>query len=147
MLAPLARPKEQAYSNCGWKPVMAPLSSPFSAPLAPPGFGAVFLGPAECSPRAVPLPINHFRNKIVEFASNICWSLCVLCHHTPSCFMVVSKGVDMEKAMGAIKGQRRLTRTVQLVEIIFPLLFPDWTVVLVLLLMGVDLTQPLFPTV
>jgi hypothetical protein len=61
--------------------------------------------------------------------------------------MVVSKGVDMEKAMGAIKEQRRLTRTVQLVEIIFALLFPDWTVVLVLLLMGVDLIQPLFPTV
>ena len=57
------------------------------------------------------------------------------------------QGVDMEKAMGAIKGQRRLTRTVQLVEIIFALLFPDWTVVLVLLLMGVDLIQPLFPTV
>jgi hypothetical protein len=55
--------------------------------------------------------------------------------------------VDMEKAMGAIKGQRRFTRMVQLAEIIFAVLFPDWTVVLVLLLMGVDLIQPLFPTV
>jgi hypothetical protein len=57
------------------------------------------------------------------------------------------RGVDMEKSMDAIKGQRRFTRTVQLAEIIFALLFPDWTVVLVLLLMGVDLIQPLFPTV
>jgi hypothetical protein len=57
------------------------------------------------------------------------------------------QGVDMEKAMGAIKGQRRFARMVQLAEIIFAVLFPDWTVVLVLLLMGVDLIQPLFPTV
>jgi hypothetical protein len=57
------------------------------------------------------------------------------------------QGVDMEKAMGAIKGRRRLTRAVQFAEVIFALLFPDWTVVLVLLLMGVDLIQPLFPTV
>jgi hypothetical protein len=42
----------------------------------------------------------------------------------------------MEKAMGSIKGQRRFTRMVQPAEIIFALLFPDWTVVLVLLLMG-----------
>ena len=49
--------------------------------------------------------------------------------------------------MGAIKEQRRLTRMVQLAEIIFALLFPDWTVVLLLLMMGVDLIQPLFPTV
>ena len=50
--------------------------------------------------------------------------------------------------MGAIKGQqRRFTRMVQLAEIIFAVLFPDWTVVLVLLLIGVDLIQPLFPTV
>jgi hypothetical protein len=61
--------------------------------------------------------------------------------------MVVSKGVDMEKAMGAIEGQRRFTRMVQLAEIILALLFPDWTVVLVLLLVGVDLIQPLFPQV
>jgi hypothetical protein len=47
--------------------------------------------------------------------------------------------------MGAIKGQYRFTRMVQLAEIIFALLFPDWTVVLVLLLMGVDLIQPLLP--
>jgi hypothetical protein len=57
------------------------------------------------------------------------------------------QGVDMERAMGAIKGQRRFTRMVQLSEIIFAVLFPDWTVVLVLLLTGVDLIQPLFPTV
>ena len=53
----------------------------------------------------------------------------------------------MEKSMDAIKGQRRFTRMVQLAEIIFAVLFPDWTVVLVLLLTGVDLIQPLFPTV
>ena len=40
--------------------------------------------------------------------------------------------------MGAIKGQHRFTRMVQLAEIIFAVLFPDWTVVLVLLLTGVD---------
>ena len=59
------------------------------------------------------------------------------------------QGVDMdvERAMGAIKGQHRFTRMVQLAEIIFAVLFPDWTVVLVLLLTGVDLIQPLFPTV
>jgi hypothetical protein len=57
------------------------------------------------------------------------------------------QGVDMEKSMGAIKGQRRFTRMVQLAEIIFAVLFPEWTVVLLLLLMGVDLIQPLFPTV
>ena len=49
--------------------------------------------------------------------------------------------------MGAIKVQHRFTRMVQLAEIIFAVLFPDWTVVLVLLLTGVDLIQPLFPTV
>jgi hypothetical protein len=92
-------------------------------------------------------PIKHFQNEIVEFASNICSSLCVLCHHTPSCFMVVSGTSIMERAMGAIKGQHRFTRMVQLAEIIFAVLFPDWTVVLVLLLTGVDLIQPLFPTV
>jgi hypothetical protein len=53
----------------------------------------------------------------------------------------------MEKAMGAIKRRRRFTRMVQLAEIIFAVLFPEWTVVLLLLLMGVDLIQPLFPTV
>jgi hypothetical protein len=57
------------------------------------------------------------------------------------------QGVNMERAMGAIKGQHRFTRMVQLAEIIFAVLFPDWTVVLVLLLTGVDLIQPLFPTV
>ena len=46
------------------------------------------------------------------------------------------QGVDMERAMGAIKGQHRFTRMVQLAEIIFAVLFPDWTVVLVLLLTG-----------
>jgi hypothetical protein len=56
------------------------------------------------------------------------------------------QGVDMERAMGAIKGQHRFTRMVQLAEIIFAVLFPDWTVVLVLLLTGVGLIQPLFPT-
>jgi hypothetical protein len=51
--------------------------------------------------------------------------------------MVVSRvSIDMEKAMGAIKGQRRFTRMVQLAEIIFAVLFPEWTVVLVLLFMG-----------
>jgi hypothetical protein len=54
--------------------------------------------------------------------------------------------VDMEKAMDAIKGQRHFTRMARLAGIIFALLFPDWTVVLVLLLMGVDLIRPLFPT-
>jgi hypothetical protein len=49
--------------------------------------------------------------------------------------------------MGAIMGQRRFTRMVQLGEIIFAVLFPEWTVVLLLLLTGVDLIQPLFPTV
>jgi hypothetical protein len=49
--------------------------------------------------------------------------------------------------MGAIKGQRRFTRMVQLAEIIFALLFPNWMVVLFLLLMGVNLIQPLFPKV
>ena len=49
--------------------------------------------------------------------------------------------------MGAIKRQHRFTRMVQLAEIIFAVLFPEWTVVLLLLLMGVDLIQPLFPTV
>jgi hypothetical protein len=57
------------------------------------------------------------------------------------------QGVDMEKPMGAIKRQRRFTRMMQLAELIFALLFPDWTVVLLLLLMGMDLIQPLFPTV
>ena len=48
--------------------------------------------------------------------------------------------------MGAIKGQRRFTRMVQLAEIIFALLFPDWTVVLLLLMMGLDLVPTLiFP--
>jgi hypothetical protein len=60
--------------------------------------------------------------------------------------MVVSHGVDMEKAMVAIEGQRRFTRMVQLTVIIFPVVLPGWTVVLVLLLMGVDLIRPLFPT-
>jgi hypothetical protein len=46
------------------------------------------------------------------------------------------QGVDMEKATGAIKGQRRFTRMVQLAEIIFAVLFPYWTFVLVLFLMG-----------
>jgi hypothetical protein len=56
-------------------------------------------------------------------------------------------GFDMEKAMRAIKGQRRFTRMVRLAEIIFALLFPDWTVVLILLFMRVDLIQPLFSAV
>ncbi len=49
--------------------------------------------------------------------------------------------------MGAIRERHRLTRMVQLAEIIFAVLFPDWAVILVLLLTGVDLIQPLFPTV
>ena len=49
--------------------------------------------------------------------------------------------------MGAIKGQHRFARMVQLAEIIFAVLFPDWTIVLVLLLTGMNLIQPLFPTV
>jgi len=61
--------------------------------------------------------------------------------------MVVSRASIWRKAMGAIKGQRRFTRMVQLAEIIFAVLFPDLTVVLVLLLMGVNLIQPLLPTV
>jgi hypothetical protein len=58
------------------------------------------------------------------------------------------QGGDVEKkAMGATKERSRFTRMVQLAEIIFAVLFPDWTFVLLLLLMGVDLIQPLFPTV
>jgi len=57
--------------------------------------------------------------------------------------MVVSHGVDMEKAMGAIEGQRRYTRMVQLTVILFAVVLPGWTVVLVLLLMEVDLIRPL----
>jgi len=49
--------------------------------------------------------------------------------------------------MGAIEGQCRFIRMVQLAVIIFAVLFPEWTVVLLLLLVGVDLIQPLFPTV
>ena len=55
------------------------------------------------------------------------------------------QAVDMEKAMGAIEGQRRFTRMVQLAVIIFAVVLPGWTVVLVLLLMEVDLIRPLFP--
>ena len=47
--------------------------------------------------------------------------------------------------MGAIEGQRRFTRMVQLAEIIFAVVLPGWTVVLVLLLMEVDLIRPLLP--
>ena len=76
--------------------------------------GAFLNGRLRCSPRGAPVsrahefqnwnpskeqqsralkdirPINNFHNEIVEFASNICSLLCVLCHHTPTCFMVVS---------------------------------------------------------
>jgi len=47
--------------------------------------------------------------------------------------------------MGAIEGQRRFTRMVQLAVIIFAVVLPGWTVVLVLLLMEVDLIRPLLP--
>ena len=45
--------------------------------------------------------------------------------------------------MGAIEGQRRFTRVVQLAVIIFAVVLPGWTVVLALLLMEVDLIRPL----
>ena len=45
--------------------------------------------------------------------------------------------------MGAIEGQRRFTRVVQLAVIIFAVVLPGWTVVLALLLMEVDLIPPL----
>ena len=70
-----------------------------------------------------------------------------VCFMSPHTKLLHGQDVDMERAMGAIKGQHRFTRMVQLAEIIFAVLFPDWTVVLVLLLTGVDLIQPLFPTV
>ena len=47
--------------------------------------------------------------------------------------------------MGAIEGQRRFTRMVQLTVITFAVVLPGWTVVLVLLLMEVDLIRPLLP--
>jgi hypothetical protein len=92
-------------------------------------------------------PINHFQNEIVGICTKyLLYAVCFMSPHT-KLLMVVSRASIMERAMGAIKGQHRFTRMVQLAEIIFAVLFPDWTVVLVLLLMGVDLIQPLFPTV
>ena len=56
------------------------------------------------SPRVVPRPINHFQNKVVKFASNICWSLCVLCHHTLSCFMIVSRASIWREQWARLRG-------------------------------------------
>jgi hypothetical protein len=99
------------------------------------------------SPGVVPRPINQFP----KYDGGICikYLLFAVCFMSPRTKLLRGclQGVDMEKAMGAIKGQRRFTRMVQLAEIIFALLFPNWMVVLFLLLMGVNLIQPLFPKV